>query len=364
MPVNDAYADDQNEATAVRIIWYSILHSQKLLFDGYLRISILNHLHHSIHSWVPQDIIKLCLDYYLIDIKPLSIRAVYSSIKVFIDYKEYFIARKICESLLSYDPTNDQYCGIYGKVLLDCGLYKDSFEQFSKALIFESCEPDYSLGCAVCCKNLRDFDNAYTYYTDAIAIDNDVHQKYYNHFAQFLRLYKEELGTATRYFMKAMRIEPTNSNSYYQYAIMLRDNDRDYVEAEKYFLYALQICGELEVINNEYGYLLYLMGKYQDAMECFEIALEADDENIWAHFYYGLFNQTCTFDGGERANKRLETAVKLVMEQHKEYDVLANLKVMKRSDPLNTDYYERFEKLINENGSVTRDYIKKNDQNV
>ena len=74
---------------------------------------------------------------------------------------------------------------------------------------------------------------------------------------------------------------------------MLRNNLRDYEQAEKYYLKCLEIddidCG---TVNGSYGYLLYLMGDIEKAKEKILLQLDKDkrnrEENKWPWFYHGL----------------------------------------------------------------------------
>ena len=216
-------------------------------------------------------------------------------------------------------------------------------DQFAKAMEIKSDEPDYLIGYARCCEHLKDFENAHTYYLKAIAMDDGKTQKGCNFYARFLRLYVGDVDTATFYLKKAMEIEPMNADSYLEYAKLLRDNLRDYDEAEKYYLKVLEINDEHYEVNGSYGYLLYLKGDYDKAMEYIEkeLRLDLDDKNKWAHFYHGLLNKTMGND--EKAEEELLKADELV--RHKD-DMMEYLRLMNAADPLNGDYYTRFETLI------------------
>ena len=74
-----------------------------------------------------------------------------------------------------------------------------------------------------------------------------------------------------------------------------------------------------------------------------EIELKLNDKNFWAHFYYGLLNKTMGND--EKAEEELLKAVEMVGAEHKER-VLEKLNLMHKNDLNNTQYYDKFEKLV------------------
>ena len=54
----------------------------------------------------------------------------------------------------------------------------------------------------------------------------------------------------------------------------------DYNESEKYFLKYLEYYPNDCDVNASYGYLLYLMGKYEDALEQIQIGLEMNEKSV------------------------------------------------------------------------------------
>ena len=96
---------------------------------------------------------------------------------------------------------------------------------------------------------------------------------------------------AGRYFRKAMEIELMNADPYYRYAWMLRDYMKDNQESEKYLLKALGINDTYCGVNGECGYLLYLMGEYERAIEYMVRELKVSDDNGTTHFVNSLLNK-------------------------------------------------------------------------
>ena len=87
-------------------------HEQTTLFNGYIRMEIVNHL--TDYSLVPEDVINLCMKFYYINIKESihnydDIRTVLTSLNHILTEcfknKEYFIAYKTGQLLTSLDPT-------------------------------------------------------------------------------------------------------------------------------------------------------------------------------------------------------------------------------------------------------------------
>ena len=90
-----------------------------------------------------------------------------------------------------------------------------------------------------------------------------------------------------------------------------------------------------------YGYLLYLVGRYDEALIFIEKEMEINKENVWTHFYHGIVNKTL---GNEMiAHNEMLAAFKLV---RKGFNLFCRLERMMKKDPLNEDYYEKLRMLI------------------
>ena len=76
-------------------------------------------------------------------------------------------------------------------------------------------------------------------------------------------------------------------------------------------------------------------------MNYVEKELQQRDDGVWAHFYYGLLNK---FKGNEKiARRELIRTVELVNDKQ---DAINHLRVLKKANPLNIEYYETFEEML------------------
>ena len=398
------------------------MYQQRTLFDGFIRIEILDYLSNDVCKLLCQDVIDLCNMFYELNIASLAQnedqeKALYSLAVECSDNNEYFIAYELSKVLSTYNPNNVNYVeelalvsskwnlwneaqplyqkliklkpydavlrDVYGKQLFRNNQFQLALEQMTKATEIqpEMAENEgYITACIVCYVKLRDFQNAKKYFMKAMEIEPTNYQHYYQ-YAKFLRTHVKDYEESEKYYLKALeidpeqlrvnasyghllylkgeyekamkhfklelnlnvKIKPMNCDSYYQYAKVLRDYVKNYAESERYYLKALEIDNGYFGVNASYGYLLYLMGEYEKALEYIrmELRLDVKDKGLWAHFYHGLVNRTIGNDDKEETE--LLKAVELV--KHK-YDILESLKVIKESDPLNEDYYKRFEALL------------------
>ena len=88
----------------------SIQHKQEALFHGFLRIEVLTQLK---HSWIPDDVVKLCHNFYEIDIthllsetKDVEQKIFESTQSIIDDYQDYFIGLELCKLIMD---SNDKY---------------------------------------------------------------------------------------------------------------------------------------------------------------------------------------------------------------------------------------------------------------
>ena len=253
--------------------------------------------------------------------------------------KDFDNAKKCCIKAMELEPNNTRYRYQYGMFLVKHKMHKEALEQFSKVMKVKPNDAASALKCAQCWKELNNIENAHKCFLAAIEIDGGKNQKYCNYYARFLGQDMGDFDNAKIYFMKAIEIEPMNGMTYYRYAAMLRDYARDYVEAEKYYLKALEMENDYR-LHASYGYLLYLMGDYEKAMKYVKEGLKMND-NKWVHVYYGLLNKV---QGNDKvAEEELLKAVELVKDKE---EAMKCVKIMKEADVLNVDYYQRFETLI------------------
>ena len=277
---------------------------------------------------------------------------------------------------LNKKNANYRYC--YGMSLKQRRKYNQAVQQLEKASFLRPKNSKYLFEIAQCFDRMKSFDNAQTFYVEAIRI-NPQNLKYNHKYALLLKnngMFQEALiqfkhlkeinpkeygykyivecantcqkfgkfEKAKKYYLKAIQLKPKEFEAYYLYARLLRDDIRDYIESERYYLKALQINDKHDAINGSFGYLLYLMGSYYEAMVVIKEQLKINDKNIWGQYYHGLLNET--FGNHKKAEKSLLKAKELIEWNHDREIVLKHLKVIKSADPLNMGYHNRFEDII------------------
>ena len=107
---------------------------------------------------------------------------------------------------------------------------------------------------------------------------------------------------------------------------------------------SLEIDPKDSKINCSYGYLLYLMGKYEQAMKYIEIDIKLYYKSPWKYFYQGLVYKAI---GDEAmADNALLRAVESIETRTEKDRAKKRLYKNKFVETSNMDYYDRFERLI------------------
>ena len=214
-----------------------------------------------------------------------------------------------------------------------------------KGMELESNNAKHAFQCAMCHERLGEIEDAKKYYLTALAFDHE-NRIYHANYADFLCNNTNNFDDTRSYFENTIKLMPDKGWPYQQYAKALRNYAKDYEEAEKYCLKALEIGDKNELIHGTYGYLLYLMGEYNKAIEHLEIELEADDRNYLTHYYHALANHS--IGNEEKAEKSLSNAVGLVKINYGKIEILRYMKLIQKNDPRNSEYHERFVRLLEE----------------
>ena len=340
--------DSEHKNDHIEDIVSDAMLKQRISFDGFMRMEILNHL----TDEIPHDVIHLCSTFYVLNLKLLLMNKpnkgealISLALNCTYKTKEYFIACIIFKLLIKSYPTESSLYACLFNPLLLWGVLDEAEESIKKAIELETDQ-----------KRLMKYHHKYGFFFRAqkkyeLALNQFMKSDEVNGILNQAVCYNKlkDVEKANTHYIKAIEMAPLNADVYGSYATFLRDTVKDYVEAERHYLKALEIDGTKSKTNSSYGYLLYLMGKYDEAMEYIEKGMEFDvkDENqsMWIHFYYGLVNKT--LGNNEIAGKQLMKEVEVV--ERKAHDVnlvVDRLMDLKASDPLNTDYYERFLKLI------------------
>ena len=139
------------------------------------------------------------------------------------------------------------------------------------------------------------------------------------------------------YLVKSIQANPENSLSYFLLAWMYQNNCRNYNESQKWYLKCLEIDDKHEGLNSSYGYLLYLMGRYEQALKYvnIEMKLYPKTDVIWPYIYAALLHKT--FGSDETAEIMAWRAIILFKRE----DYRQNLSYLKKvidNDTLNRDF--------------------------
>ena len=132
-------------------------------------------------------------------------------------------------------------------------------------------------------------------------------------------------------------------NLYFECATMLRDDVQNYTESEKYYLNLLERNSRFSRCNGAYGYLLYLMGKYDEAMKYIEVELEVSRFH-WAYIYRALVNYKKGLHLFVK-DDMLKGVKKIKLNTVHERS-LERIQSMKRRDADTEEFYDRLMELM------------------
>ena len=167
--------------------------------------------------------------------------------------------------------------------------------------------------------------------------------EFYIYYGGFLGTHMKNYDKALDYFMKAINIEPNRTDHYYGVAKVYRDHVKDYKESEKYYLKCFKVNNEDCGTNGSYGYLLYLMGRYEEALEYILKELKLDDDNYFAHYYHALVNKALEND--EEAEDSLKRTLSLITKRNKDF-IMKHLVVIDNANIFNVRFHQRFKKMV------------------
>ena len=242
--------------------------------------------------------------------------------------------------------TSDDHRSIY-RFNLGCKLkgiekYKLALDRFKFLIESDnnSMDDECMNQCGICYGLQGDKNNAEKYLKMAIA-KNSKNVRFHLDLASFYKDIAEDYGRAKESYEAVISLEPENTDACYQCAKICRDYLFDYNESEKHFMKLVEIDGEYK---HAYGYLLYLMGKYDKALECINARLEVNDGNPWVYLYLALIN--ASMGHKDVVEKMLTKAVKLIKESKWVEYVLEQVTKLKQNDKSNTACYDKFIELL------------------
>eukprot|EP01084_Bolivina_argentea_P012075 22636_1 len=269
----------------------------------------------------------------------------------------------LCEKMRSYDEARIYYVKAvnshnppklkciyeYANFLRHQMEYKNALEQYfitMPLLTRIKDKANCASRCAICYVKLKDYDNAKKYYLKAISF-NERSAIFTALYAQFLCVTLNDFDNAKLYFDKAIALDSKDAKVYYCYAVCLRDNWKDYQQSEVYYKKCLAINGSSLKCHGSYGYLLYLVGKYEQSFEQLQIALKVHDESCWTHYYFGVLNYR--IGNNDQANISMKKALELclgVLHKSVMIELMIIISALKNSDVEAAEYHEKFEQLL------------------
>jgi superkiller protein 3 len=140
----------------------------------------------------------------------------------------------------------------------------------------------YNMGVALYKK--KQYEEAIEYYKKAVALDRRFYEAYYS-----LGIVHEKLGfvdDAAKYYAIALSINPTFA-CHLSMAVASYKNG-NYTLAERYISRAGQIAEEDAESLNNLGHAYYKMARIDEAIDCYNKAIEYDDEYSMAHYNLGV----------------------------------------------------------------------------
>ena len=129
---------ENSKTNQIQIGINTIAYQQRILFYGYIRIKIINLLNKKIYKVIPKDVINLCNTFYELNIVGDHEEWILEILnKQYRANKEYFIAYKIAQLLVSCFPTNASYYALLGHTLSNWNLDHQATKSHERAVELE-----------------------------------------------------------------------------------------------------------------------------------------------------------------------------------------------------------------------------------
>ena len=164
----------------------------------------------------------------------------------------------------------------------------------------------YSIVICPCIGVIKGHDQAIKCYDEAIRIDPNYADAYYNKGVALgnLEKYDEEI----KCYDEAIRIDPNYAGAYYNKGVALDYLDK-YDEEIKCYDEAIRIDPNIAVAYNNKGLALDYLEKYYDAIKCYDEAIRIDPNH--ANAYYNRACTKCKTNKIKNSLTDLKTAIKL-----------------------------------------------------
>ena len=127
------YCEGKCEKTFDKSPLDEIMKQQDLIFDGFMRLQVFNHLSQQFVQLIPSDVINLCMEFFKIDIISsftYEMDAICSLTETLAANGEHFLAYKISQILLAIHPEQSGMRCIVGGVF--SGVFKMKQKQHLK----------------------------------------------------------------------------------------------------------------------------------------------------------------------------------------------------------------------------------------
>jgi len=200
-------------------------------------------------------------------------------------------------------------------------------KDFANALVFykkinnnEYINEDLFTCMAHCCIALQFFEEAKLYYQNAVKIDPQNALTHYN-YANFALATIGDIVSAKEHYEAAIRIDPEFAWAHHNYALLMNTAFNDIEKANEHYEAVLKI--DPEFVPTHYNYAILLDTKFNDiekAKEHYEAVLRIDPEFMDIHKFYAFFMYE-RFKDIEKAIEHYEAALK--KDSH-DSDVLHN----------------------------------------
>jgi tetratricopeptide (TPR) repeat protein len=201
---------------------------------------------------------------------------------------QHEIERRILERILEIEPTNALIINHLGAVLHNYFKdYKAAEVLFYRALGIDPQFDSAHVNMGTNFSKLQDFKQAQRHYLKALEIreDNDSAYAGLGHASTSLGEFEEARG----YLDKAILLNPKDSISYYNRAVLHHIHLRNYQQARLDYEKALALTPGM--IDANLGYGMLLLNEFNDPLggrTHYEIALKIDQNYYKAHYFIGL----------------------------------------------------------------------------
>jgi len=337
-------------------------------------------------------------DNIAIDLNRIDEDDLYELAMILRTQRDCFLAYEIMDGLIQHNPDLSEFHNAMGLILkkwncldLAAKYYKKAIEcestenifRWNLGLVYQEQEKyelaleqfliaekngddinekrgDYIFEAAYCYQRIGDINNATIYYLRAIELNKDK-AIYWIYYAEYLCEELNDFTGSIKAYLRAISINPNDVNSYYRFARYLRDYHKDYNLSKEYYQKCmfmmeesndLNECEKVKGINGSYGYLLYLMGEYEECNKWLSLSLITDPLNAWSYYYLSMLNLKY-FKNTEYAfslrNKSLNCCNTLNLSIN---DVKDHLNRLKQVDLCNLEFHNEFLRLFNDKCSI------------